>query len=137
MTASETEMNRAVLSRWFDRLTESGFDSRTFADGLADDIIWTATGHSPISGTYRGKADYLQNVYRPLDQRLKRWPRPQVLRLLVDGQFGIVEFAGVGGLGHNGTDYSMRYCWLMRFTDGKVQEVTGYYDQGKVAELFA
>jgi ketosteroid isomerase-like protein len=128
---------RAFVTDWFARLTESGFDSRIFAGGLADDLVWTATGHSPVSGTCHGKAEYLEKIYRPLDERLERWPRPEVLRILVDGDWCLVEFSGVGGLGRNGTDYSMRYCWVMRVADGQVREVTGYYDQAKVAELFA
>lgn len=136
-TAEPSPLTRTFLTDWFQRLDDSGFDSRIFADGLADDVVWTATGHSPISGTCRGKAEYREKIYRPLDEKLARWPRPKVLRILVDGEWGLVEFEGVGGLGHNGADYSMRYCWLMHVVDGTVREVTGYYDQGKVAELFA
>ncbi|MBM9467485.1 nuclear transport factor 2 family protein [Nakamurella leprariae] len=138
MSSTEPESDtRAFLTGWFRRLTESGFDGAVFAAGLADDIVWTATGHSPISGTCHGRAEYLERIYRPLAERLERWPRPEVLRIMVDGDWGLVEFSGVGGLGRNGTDYSMRYCWLMRVADGAVREVIGYYDQGKVAELFA
>ena len=136
-TNDDTAVTRDFLVDWFARLTDSGFDGAVFTGSLAEDVVWTATGHSPISGTCHGLAEYLEKIYRPLDERLTRWPRPQVLRILVDGQWGLVEFSGVGGLGRNGTDYSMRYCWLLRVVDGKVREVVGYYDQGKVAELFA
>ena len=30
----------------------------------------------------------------------------------------------------------MRYCWLMHVTADKIDQVIGYYDQLKVAELF-
>ena len=56
---------------------------------------------------------------------------------MADGDWGFVEFEGVGGRGTNGTDYTIRYCWVMRVEDDLVREVVGYYDQSKVAELFA
>jgi hypothetical protein len=31
----------------------------------------------------------------------------------------------------------LQFCWVIRVVDGLVREVVGYYDQTKVAELFA
>ena len=90
-----------------------------------------------MSGTFHGKAEYAQKVYQPLAAHLSTWPRPSVLRVLADGEWGTVEFLGKGGIGNNGTDYAMRYCWILRVVGGKVVEVTGYFDQTKVIELFA
>jgi ketosteroid isomerase-like protein len=44
--------------------------STIFLDALANDLTWTATGSSPTSGTYHGKQEYLEKVYRALDERL-------------------------------------------------------------------
>lgn len=126
-----------VLREWFGRLTDTGFSSEVFLAGLAPDVVWTATGTSPISGVFRGLPAYVDGVYRPLDARLLRWPDPVVERITAEGDRGVVEFRGVGGVGHNGCDYSMRYCWSMRVEGGLVREVVGYYDQSKVHELFA
>jgi uncharacterized protein len=132
-----TARTRAFLEDWFRRLTDTGFDGQVFLDALADDVVWTATGHSPVSGTFRGQQEYADGVYRRLDERLETWPRPRVLRILADGDWGFVEFEGVGGRGKNGTDYSFRYCWVLRVGDEQVREVIGYYDQQKVAALFS
>jgi ketosteroid isomerase-like protein len=126
-----------ILRAWFARLSESGFSSEIFLAGLAPDVVWTATGNSPVSGTFHGLAAYVAGVYRPLDERLSRWPDPVVERITAEGDRGVVEFRGEGGLGKNGCDYSMRYCWSMRVEGGLVREVIGYYDQNKVDELFA
>jgi uncharacterized protein len=132
-----TTTTRTFLTDWFDRLAATGFDASVFLDALADDLVWTATGESPVSGTFHGKQAYADGIWRRLDERLARWPRAQVLRILADGEWATVEFDGVDGLGHNGTDYSMRYCWLLRVQDDRIHEVIGYYDQTKVTELFS
>jgi hypothetical protein len=124
------------LRDWFRRLAESGWTADIFLARLSEDIVWTATGSSPVSGTFKGLQAYTDGVYRKLDERLVSWPTPKVERILVDGDWGVVEFTSTGGLGKNGTDYNMRYCWLMHITGDKVDQVIGYYDQLKVAELF-
>jgi ketosteroid isomerase-like protein len=70
-------------------------------------------------------------------ERLASWPRPQVERILADGQWGVAEFSSAGGLGKNGTGYNMRYCWIIHVVDDRVVEVVGYYDTQTVTALFA
>jgi uncharacterized protein len=124
------------LRDWFARMAAKGFSAEVFLAGLAPDLVWTVTGTSPISGTYRGLRAYTEGVFRPLDERLVRWPNPVVERIVAEGEWGVVEFRGEGGVGRNGCDYSMQYCWSMHVHGDLVREVIGYYDQHKVAELF-
>jgi len=133
----ETTATRDFLTTWFQELSDSGFDGNVFLAALSDDLRWTATGHSPVSGTFDGKQAYIDNVYRRLDDRLEKWPRAEVRRIMADGEWGFVEFDGIGGLGKNGTDYTLQYCWVIRVVDRLIVEVIGYYDQSKVNELFA
>jgi ketosteroid isomerase-like protein len=126
----------AFLQDWFGRLKQSGWTAEVFLDALSEDLVWTATGTSPISGTYHGRDAYIDGVYRPLDERLESWPRPTVERIIAQGDWGVVEFSSKGGRGKNGTDYNMRYCWLMHVEDGLVTEVIGYYDTSTVVALF-
>lgn len=56
--------------------------------------------------------------------------------ILADGDTAVVFFTGVGGRGRNGLDYSMRYCWRMRVSGDRINEVTGYYDEIIVSRLF-
>ncbi|MET3860823.1 ketosteroid isomerase-like protein [Dietzia sp. 2505] len=128
---------RHFLADWFDRLSASGFDGSVFLDALADDLVWTATGQSPVSGTFHGRQQYIDNVWTPLDQHLARWPRAEVVRILGDGDWATVQFRGVGGLGVNGSDYTLDYCWIVHVENDRITEVIGFYDQTKVNELFA
>lgn len=124
------------LRDWFARLEESGWTADVFLETLSDDLTWTATGTSPVSGVFHGKPEYIAKVYRALDERLESWPSPKVERIIAQGDWGIVEFTSTGGRGHNGTDYNMRYCWVMRRSGEQIVEVIGYYDTAKVTELF-
>jgi uncharacterized protein len=127
----------AFLRDWFQRLKESGWTAEVFLDALSEDLVWTATGTSPISGTYRGREAYVEGIYRRLDEKLESWPRPAVERVVAEGEWGVVEFSSTGGRGKNGIDYNMRYCWIMRVEHDLVTEVIGYYDTSTVDALFA
>ncbi len=83
----------AFLHGWFDRLAESGWTAEVFLAALSDDLVWTATGSSPISGTYRGLQAYTDGIYRRLDERLESWPRPTVERIIADGDWGLSSSA--------------------------------------------
>jgi uncharacterized protein len=127
----------AFLRDWFQRLAESGWTAEVFLAALSEDLVWTATGTSPISGTYRGRKAYVDGIYRRLDEKLESWPRPAVERVVAEGEWGVVEFSSTGGRGRNGIDYNMRYCWVMRVEHDLVTEVIGYYDTSTVDALFA
>lgn len=121
MTEMNTDAER-FLREWFAKLSATGFAPEVFLAGLSPDLVWTATGKSPLSGTFHGLAAYLDGVYRPLDERLRRWPDPAVERITAQGDWGVVEFRGEGGVGKNGCDYSMRYCWSMRVENNLVRQ---------------
>jgi len=61
---------KTFLSEWFERLAKSGWSGSLFLDTLADDVVRTAIGSSPVSGTYPGKQEYTDKVYKPLDEHL-------------------------------------------------------------------
>jgi uncharacterized protein len=134
MVASDA---KTFLEGCFDRLEKTGWDGSIFLEALADDLRWIATGSSPVSGTYHGKQEYVDKVYKPLDERLATWPKPVVERIIGEEEWAAVQFHSEGGKGKNSVDYNMQYCWLMRVSEGKVREVVGFYDQLKVAELFS
>ncbi len=124
------------VSDLFERREEG--DSTGFFNALAADVVWTAKGTTPISGTYHGKDDYLQNVYKPL---LSIFAGPTVCRvqkILGDGDTVAVEWHGETPTS-SGSIYSQDYCRLIRVTeDGRaIREVTGYFDTALVNALLA
>lgn len=133
---ADTGRTRAFMTELFERIERGDGDYTPLLDALADDLEWTVTGSSPIAGTYRGKADYVRRCYGRLDERLAAWPRARVEEIVVDGEVAIVFFTGTNGRGHNGIDYTMRYCWRMRVTDGRIDRVIAYIDDVVVTRLF-
>jgi ketosteroid isomerase-like protein len=126
---------QTILTHLFTSISTSGF-RETFLNALSDDVIWTATGSSPLSGRYEGKREYVEKVLQPLHDRLEASPRPEVERIIVDSEWAAVLFRSSGARGLNGVDFSMQYCWLMKVVDERITEVVGFYDQKKMCDLF-
>ncbi|WP_274911089.1 nuclear transport factor 2 family protein [Streptomyces sp. WZ-12] len=127
---------RATLQDVFRTVSETGFGER-FLDRLADDLVFTAAGTSPLAGRYTSKAEYSEKVLARLHERLATPIRPTVEQMLVDGEWAMVRFRSAGVHGHNGADFSMQYCWLIRVVDDRIVEITGFYDTKKMIDLFA
>lgn len=119
----------------FESIHQDGFSHR-FIDALDENIVWNATGTSPLGGIYTGKQEYLDRVLHPLFARLATPINPKIERILVDGEWATVLFRSEGVKGKNGSDFSMQYCWIMRIVDQRIVEVIGFYDQKKVCDLF-
>ena len=133
---ASTEDTRSVIESVFTTISNRGF-SQDFLDYLSDDVVWTANGTSPMRGRYEGKNMYVDKVLSRLRERLGTSGRPTVDRILVDGEWAAVNFHTVGATAHNGLDFSMEYCWLMKVEGEKIVEVSGFYDSKKMCDLFA
>ena len=51
--------NTALIQDLFASIAQEGWSTK-FNDALADDLVWVATGSSPVAGTYKGKQVYLE-----------------------------------------------------------------------------
>ena len=80
------------VTRLFERW-EHG-DMQGFFDAVSDDVRWTAIGHTPISGVYTSKAEYLEKCYRPLMARLNGPARCEVRRIISEGDTVVVQWRG-------------------------------------------
>jgi ketosteroid isomerase-like protein len=125
-----------VLDEIFSSVSETGFGAG-FIDRLAEDLVFTATGDSPLGGRYTSKAEYQEKVLARLHERLATPLRPTIEQILVDGEWATVRFRTVGVRGHNGADFSMQYCWILRVVDETITEIIGFYDTAKMVALFS
>jgi uncharacterized protein len=130
-----TKRNRALLTDLFAALGREGW-AEVFLAALRDDVVFNAMGRSPIAGHYEGKRVYREEVLIKLHDRLLVRPTLVVDQVIVDGDMASVRFHSTGAKGKNGADFSMDYCWVFRLIDGAIAEIWGYYDTGKMIDLF-
>ncbi|KAK5687219.1 hypothetical protein LTS10_001357 [Elasticomyces elasticus] len=131
-----TPTTYAFVERMFTVWASQGLGD-AFLHYLSDDVIWTATGTSPLSGHYVGKRSYKENVLDRLHDKLDHSPRPEVERIIVQEDWATILFRTTGARGRNGTDFSMQYCWIVRVQDDKIREVVGFFDSKKMIDLFS
>jgi uncharacterized protein len=127
MTAKE------FVARLFDRWEQG--DMQGFFNALAQNVRWTVSGSTPISGTYTSKTEYLEKVYRPLLARLTGPTRCRVRKIIAEADTVVVQWHGESPT-RSGRPYVQEYCWVIRVEEETIKEVEGYYDTVAVAELF-
>ncbi|MEW6639674.1 MAG: nuclear transport factor 2 family protein [Pseudomonadota bacterium] len=125
-----TTETRQLLQTIFDGLANR--DGSLFIDTMTDDVVWTIIGRNSWSGTFRGKEAVLRDLLMPLRARLAERSMTVASRIIVDGDLAAVEARG-----HNvtraGTRYDNEYCFVFRFADGRIAEVTEYSDTELIA----
>lgn len=94
---------------------------------LADDVTWTNIGSTDFSGTYMGKDTLIADLLGPVFSRLKAGIRSTVENVVAEGDFVVVQVRGAAET-VEGRPYNNTYCHVFRFQDGKISEVTEYFD---------
>jgi hypothetical protein len=125
--------NRELVADAFDAWAKG--EGSVF-DLLADDMVWTITGTSPLAGTYRGRREFLAQVIAPLSARLAEPIVPTVEAVYGDGDTVVVVWSG-HAVARDGKPYDNRYCWIMRVDRDELVEVTAFFDAPTVADLWA
>ncbi|WP_428150723.1 nuclear transport factor 2 family protein [Brevundimonas sp.] len=119
-----TDANRATLIAVHEGLSRG--DSRAFLDAMAEDFTWFMIGTTDWSGAYRGKSVVRKDLLRPLMQRFKSY-RNAPERIIVDGDWAAVQCRGDAET-VDSKRYDNSYCWIYRFRDGAIVELTEYMD---------
>ena len=120
-----------IFERW-----QQG-DSQPFFDALAPNVLWWAKGSTPISGTVRGKADYLAKIYNPLLSIFSGPTKCEIVRILAEDNIVVVEWRGETPT-TLGSAYTNEYCWVILVSPDatSILEVVGYFDTARVDQLF-
>jgi len=126
---SAKELVSGLFAKW-----EAG-DSSGFFEAVADDVVWTAIGSTPISGVSHSKKEYMDKTYRPLQAVFAGPTSCKVKRIVAENDTVVVEWHGETPLA-KGRVYANDYCWMVRVAANKLIEVTGYFDTAAVQALF-
>jgi lactoylglutathione lyase len=117
--------NKEQLQRIFAELANG--NARPFVDSFADDVRWTIIGTTKWSRTYEGKETVLNELLRPLRERMAGPIKTSATRFLADEDCVVVEARGEATT-KTGRAYNNAYCWIFRLDGGKVREITEYLD---------
>ncbi|MBZ0231087.1 MAG: nuclear transport factor 2 family protein [Deltaproteobacteria bacterium] len=116
--------NRRTMETLFAALARG--DGAPFLEHLAEDVVWTLTGSTRWSRSYRGKADLVENLFRPLFRRLEGYTNT-AHAMIAEGDRVVIECTGRAIL-RGGRPYANAYCWVCRLSDGRIVELTEYLD---------
>lgn len=103
-------------------------------DLLADDVVWTVAGDSPVSGTYRTKQTFLDEAVAPITARLATPIVPEVTRIVADGAQVVVLWQG-SATARSGAMYRNHYAWHLELADGRIVRATAFLDTWALVQL--
>jgi ketosteroid isomerase-like protein len=130
---SDAEMRMLVRSAFEDIGQGS---PATFLELLDPDVVYTLTGTTALSGTFRGRDEVLARLLTPLMMALATPLRFEVGSVTVEGDRVAIEARGHATL-RSGVPYDNTYCFVLRFAGERVVELTEYLDTALVARAFA
>jgi ketosteroid isomerase-like protein len=122
--------NKRAVQAAFEALSQG--DTQPYLDLLSEDISWTVIGTTKWSGTYRGKADLMARLLRPVNALLVPKYKAHIQSLVAEGARLVIELRGENTT-TSGKPYNNRYCWVCRMSEGKLVEVTEYADTALIA----
>jgi len=136
MSAAETkatpEANKQLVQASFDRW-------RTGTGGpfelLAPEAIWTITGNSLVAKKYGTRDEFIEAVIKPFNARMTKPLSPSIKKLYVDGDNVIAHF-DAEAVARDGKPYRNTYAWFMEMKDGKIVNVTAFFDSIAFDELW-
>jgi ketosteroid isomerase-like protein len=125
--------NKQIVRSFYEAGNRGDFD---FCFNLiSDDIVWTNTGSTRFSGTYRGKSELMEKLLTPLFSQLKSGISSSVEKLFGEDDYVIALTSGTAET-IDGRPYNNRYCQIIRLRNGKFAEVTEYMDTALVKSIF-
>ena len=122
--------NKRIMRGVFEELAKG--NGTPFGELMAEDFCWHITGTTPWSRSYRGKQAVYTELLQPLFAQFAGQYRNTAQRILADGEHVVVECRGEVTT-KTGKPYNNRYCYVVRMEDGRMKELTEYFDTELVA----
>jgi ketosteroid isomerase-like protein len=103
---------------------------------FADDVKWTNIGSTRYSGSYIGKPDLVAKLLGPVFGQMKAGIRATIDNVIAEGDFVVVQLRGEAET-KNGRPYNNTYCHVFSVRDGRIREVTEYFDTELASTVLA
>jgi uncharacterized protein len=130
MSAAE---NKQLMRHIFAELSIGNI--QPLIESMADGFSWTITGTTKWSKTYYGKQTVLTKLLEPLFSQFADQYTNTAHRFIAEDDYVVVECRGHATT-KAGIPYNNTYCWICRFAEGKLQELTEYMDTALVISVF-
>lgn len=111
-------------------------DSGPFFALIADDVRWTVIGTTSASGVFDSKQAVIDEAFGPLLARLDGALTARFVEVAADGDRVFLRFESTG-VSTSGVHYDQVYCWAMTMRDGRIVEVTAYFDTDLLVRVMA
>jgi uncharacterized protein len=120
-----TQTNKQTVERIYAAL-ETG-DRTVFGDAVSPDYSWRLAGCSTWSRKFEGQESVRRDLLSPLFARFATNYTARLLRAVGDGDIVIAEVVG-DVMTTDDTRYNNEYCFVFRFENGLIVEITEYCD---------
>lgn len=120
-----TAANKQLMQHIFAELAKG--NRQPFGEAMAEDFTWHMIGTTKWSGTYRGRDVVRRQLLKPLFERFADQYTNTAVRFIAEGEFVVVECRGRVTT-TAGTPYHNTYCYVCRLEDGRLRELTEYFD---------
>jgi ketosteroid isomerase-like protein len=127
-----TNEDKKQMQVAFDALSEG--DAEPFVGLLADGVNWTIIGSTAWSRCYQGKAAVMEDLLTPVFAKFATQLRITASRLVAEDDIVVVEARG-DTTTISGHRYDNTYCFVCRFDDGRICEITEYMDTDLVRRV--
>jgi ketosteroid isomerase-like protein/pimeloyl-ACP methyl ester carboxylesterase len=129
----DSESNKQVVLDGYAALLSG--DVASYLAGMTDDVTITYFGDHLFTGTYRGKADIIQNYVPLLLARLDGPIKITVTNAIAEGDQVFVEARGESRT-RDGQSYNNLYGIILKLRRGKIAEIREYMDTDLVKRIF-
>jgi ketosteroid isomerase-like protein len=121
--------NKACVQEWFDRIARG--DAEGAFSLFSDDILYRLQGTTPVSGSYRGREQLVNDFFVPWRKQIDGEIVLAVDELIGEGDRVVALARGRAKTIH-GSDYNNDYVFVFGLRDGKICEVIEYLDTALV-----
>ncbi len=123
--------NKQLLKNIYAEMAKG--NTAPFGEALAENVKWTLTGSTDWSKTYDGKEAVYKELLAPLFEKFAGQYTSEATRMIAENELVVVEAKG-NVTTKNGKPYNNSYCYIYRFENGKIAEITEYFDTELVSK---
>jgi uncharacterized protein len=110
-------------------------NSNEFFKKVSENVHWIVMGTHPLAGEYFTKENFANHTFIRLGKLLKEGNALlEIKRIFIDKNYAIIEMKGIS-TALNGKPFDNSYCWIVKFENEIITEVTAYVDSALVQQL--